>query len=238
MTINNGISPKNPSRYLGPNVYLSSIVSRNRAPTSADYKQPETGKLYPLGSYWIVSVNPTTGTQGDLWYLSKIAANVAYWLLVSSGSSGPLIKIGVPDGTTPVYPDATGLINFTSTDGSVVITGSAGGLGAQNINFSTVEGSFTYVSISFADSPYTALSTDDYISCDTSGGAITIRLPNAPTTLKRYYIKDRTGNASVNNISVTTVGGVVTIDGLTTYLIAGNRGSITVLFNGSSYEIF
>jgi hypothetical protein len=67
-----GFSPKAPNRYLAPNVYLSSVVARNRRPTGADYRQPETGKLYPIASYWMVSIDPTTGVQGELWYLSKI----------------------------------------------------------------------------------------------------------------------------------------------------------------------
>ena len=97
---------------------------------------------------------------------------------------------------------------------------------------------FSYTDIDFADSPYTVLSTDDYISCDTSGGAITIRLPNAPTTDRRLIIKDRTGNASANNISVTTVGGAVTIDTQTTYTMAGNFDAINLLFHTASYEVY
>lgn len=81
-----GLSPKQPNRYVGKNVYLSSIVTRNRRPTSADYRQPETGKLYPTGSFWLVGENPTTGTQGDFFYLSKIVANVAYWVLIETGT--------------------------------------------------------------------------------------------------------------------------------------------------------
>ncbi len=79
MTTPSGFSPKNPNKYLGPNVYSTTIVVRNREPTGADYRQPETGRLYPLGCQWIVSKDPTTGTQGDLWYLSKIESNVGYW---------------------------------------------------------------------------------------------------------------------------------------------------------------
>ncbi len=75
-----GISPKNPTKYLGPGIYTLSIVTRNRAPTGADIKQPSTGAYYPIGSFWVISKNPTTGSEGDLWYLSKIVANVAYWI--------------------------------------------------------------------------------------------------------------------------------------------------------------
>lgn len=111
-----GLSPKDPNKYLGPNVYVSSVVVRNRRPTGADYRQPETGKLYPNASYWLIGSDPTTGVQGELWYLSKIVANVAYWLLLGSGSVGPLLDIQVQvataPGVNPVTPTLGGLITI------------------------------------------------------------------------------------------------------------------------------
>ena len=85
--------------------------------------------------------------------------------------------------------------------------------------------------------PYAALSTDYFISVDSSA-ARTINLPNAPTTRKTYVIKDRVGSAAVNNITITTPGGIVNIDGATSYAINTNYGAITVVFNGTSYEVF
>lgn len=85
--------------------------------------------------------------------------------------------------------------------------------------------------------PYTALPNDYYISVDTSAPR-TILLPNAPTTFKSYLIKDRTGQAGMNNMTITTVGGVVLIDGSPSESIKDNYDSIEVLFNGTSYEIF
>jgi len=90
-------------------------------------------------------------------------------------------------------------------------------------------------------SPYTVSATDKFISCDTkssTAGTIQILLPNAPTTNRTFTIKDRTGGASVNNISITTVGGAVTIDGQTTYKLASNYAAVDLLFNGTSYEVF
>jgi len=84
MSFYTGNSPKIPNKYVGPGIYLNSIVSRNREPLGTDYRQPETGRLYPIGSEWIIGANPTTGVQGDKWYLSKIVANVAYWVQSSS----------------------------------------------------------------------------------------------------------------------------------------------------------
>lgn len=79
-----GYSSKNPTKYLGLNVSISSIVIRNREPTTADIKQPNTGKYYPFGSFWLVGetspgVDPVTGARGDLWYLAYIDANAGIW---------------------------------------------------------------------------------------------------------------------------------------------------------------
>lgn len=104
--------------------------------------------------------------------------------------------------------------------------------------WSAVSLSPTYTSVNFAASPYTVLTTDQYISVDSSGGAVTLRFPNAPTTSKTYTIKDRTGNAATNNITYTTVGGAVTIDGATSNVININYGSINLLFNATSYEAY
>ncbi len=120
MSSSAGLSPKDPNKYLGPNVYLSSIVARNREPTGADYRQPETGKNYPLGSYWLISKDPVSGTQGDLWYLSKIVANVAYWLEVSSGGSGTLIDIQVDAVTAPGVNPVTPLLGQIDFNGAAV----------------------------------------------------------------------------------------------------------------------
>lgn len=88
-------------------------------------------------------------------------------------------------------------------------------------------GSFPYV-----------VGNDIFISVDTSGGANTVELPNAPRSGNIYIVKDRTGNAGANNLTVTTVGGAVNIDGAATYVINVNFGSASFIFNGTSYEVF
>ena len=122
-----------------------------------------------------------------------------------------------------------------STAGNIWTTGTGSTLTVQptQAQFMT-----NYTSVAIGASPYTALATDYYISVVSSGGAITIKLPNAPTTNRLFIIKDKSGNATTDNISVTTVGGAVTIDGQTTATIDSNFGSLQLLFNGTSYEIY
>lgn len=135
MPQNTSYSPKGPTKYTGPGINPSSVVTRSREPTGADYRQPENGKLYPVSSFWLVGNDPTTGAVGDLWYLSKIVSNVAYWVKFSSSSSIAVLSITVPLGVSPIEPDAMGVVNFTSSGGTISITGSSANPNNHTINF-------------------------------------------------------------------------------------------------------
>jgi hypothetical protein len=89
-----------------------------------------------------------------------------------------------------------------------------------------------------ANDPYTVLSTDYYLSCNVNGGSLSIELPDAPATGKVYIVKDAGGDAVTNNITVTTAGGVVTIDGDTSRVISTNFASLQFVFNSTSWEVF
>lgn len=95
-----------------------------------------------------------------------------------------------------------------------------------------------YTEITFADSPYTVLPTDYFISADTSGGAIIVNFPDAPTQNTSYIIKDRTGDASTNNITVKSLSGVTTVDEAASKPIAGNYGAMQLLYHSGNYQIF
>jgi len=86
--------------------------------------------------------------------------------------------------------------------------------------------------------PYAAIGSDYYLSCNTATGPITIQLPNAPSTNRVFIIKDRAGQGSQNNISITTPGGIVTFDGQATYTLTANYESVHIAFNGLLYEVF
>ena len=124
--------------------------------------------------------------------------------------------------------------------GTAVITAGTGIMVTPGVNTITISGNgtLTLTVTPVNTSPYVVLSTDQYLSVDSSGGAIQINLPNAPSTGRMYTIKDRSGTADTNNITVTTVGGAVTIDGSTSYVMNTEYAAINVIFNGSSYEIF
>ena len=96
-----------------------------------------------------------------------------------------------------------------------------------------------YTNVTHAMSPYTVLSTDYYISVDCSAGTVQLDFPNAPTFKQIWIVKDRTGNAALNNITLTTPGGSVTFDGLTTYTMNSNYQAINLLANATpTYEVY
>jgi len=109
---------------------------------------------------------------------------------------------------------------------------------ANTITIAATANFLTVTTVNHAASPYTVLSTDQFLAVDVTGGVVTIKLPNAPTTGRVIIIKDSKGSASTSNITITTVGGAVTIDGATSQILASNFSSVQLLFDGTSYEIF
>lgn len=121
----------------------------------------------------------------------------------------------------------------SSTAGNIYTTGNAG-TATLTIHESQAQALTKYVQVS---GTYAALASDYYISVSTALVS-TIQLPNAPATGRIFVIKDRTGSANANNITITTVGGAVLIDGAASQVINVNYGSATLAFNGTSYEIY
>lgn len=66
----------------------------------------------------------------------------------------------------------------------------------------------------------------------------TVTLPSGPSTGFYVIIKDQSGAAGTNPINVVVSGGIKTIDGLTTYPINTNYGSISVYYDPTSGNYF
>lgn len=96
----------------------------------------------------------------------------------------------------------------------------------------------TFTAVNHAASPYTVLAADEFLKVDSTAGAVTILLPNAPSTGRMIIIKDTTGTTGTNAMTVTTVGGSVTIDTLTSQSINTAFQSMNVTFDGTGYEIY
>lgn len=103
------------------------------------------------------------------------------------------------------------------------------------IDATSVPGFLAYIGVS---TDYVVQPDDEYISVTLSGSPITIELPNAPTTGRIFTIKDKAGTSAANNITITTVGGTVLIDGATTFVMNTAFQATSVIFGTSAYEVY
>ena len=228
----------------GANLYTQGFGSRpeNIEVPHYDFRSPSSSDiLYPIGKWWVV--------PGDsLWYLLSISSSqgitTANWIQIAGSGGSGVNSVNGNNGVTA-----------SPTTGSVVVSGvnattSTVGVASFNPLDFTVSGGGevsligttpnSYTNVTSADSPYTALSTDYFISVDSTGGPVTIILPANTTLNRQFIIKDRLGNASVNNITV-SAGGVTTIDQSTTNVFTDNFDSLEVLFHSgtpNNYEVF
>tara|TARA_R110000772_G_scaffold268686_2_gene397493 strand:- start:43276 stop:44598 length:1323 start_codon:yes stop_codon:yes gene_type:complete len=84
---------------------------------------------------------------------------------------------------------------------------------------------------------YTILITDYVILKDgITGGGDTVTLPNDATNGQMFLIKDSSGTANTNNITINTAD-TETIDGSAEVIINGNYDSVKVIFDGTNYSI-
>lgn len=68
-----------------------------------------------------------------------------------------------------------------------------------------------------------------------TGSATTVTLHQSPTKDDFFVVKDKKGDADVNNITIN--GGALLIDGTASYVISTQYESITCLFDGDNYII-
>lgn len=96
-------------------------------------------------------------------------------------------------------------------------------------------GSMTINRTTVADTSYTILSTDYLIVYTSLSSGRTVTLPTALLISGRtYIIKDETGTAAANIITIATTASQ-TIDGTSTKAIATNYGSLKLYSNGTSW---
>ena len=199
-------------------------------PTDSGTATPSAGVLNIFGD----SHNITTSGSGNT--VTVGLTGITQHSLQVGGAAEALTQLGVAsNGQLPIGSTGADPVLATITAG----TGISVSNGAGSITISaTGTTTLTVTSVNHAASPYTVLSTDEFLAVNVSGGVVSILLPNAPVTGRVYYIKDSTGGAATSNITVTTVGGAVNIDGATTFTLNTAFESISVIFDGVSYEVF
>lgn len=106
-------------------------------------------------------------------------------------------------------------------------SGGGGGSGILSLSYTLV-----------TTTPYTVLSTDSFMGVDTTTLEISILLPDAPATGRVFIVKDIIGLAPLNNVTITTVGGVVEVEDDTEFVMNSSFEAVQLLFNGTKYLIF
>ena len=79
------------------------------------------------------------------------------------------------------------------------------------------------------------VATSDYIVVSklAAPGAVAVSLPASPETGRIYIVKDGTGDAAANNITITPAAG--NIDGAGTKVISTNYGSVRLVYSGTEW---
>ena len=114
-------------------------------------------------------------------------------------------------------------ISPTSGTGANTVTITANGLAAEPVRIATT-------------TPDTVLATDSIVSYQLAApGPVAVALP-AGVLGTTYYLKDGTGDASTNPITITP-DGAETIDDAATATINTNYGALTIVYTGAKWEI-
>lgn len=166
----------------------------------------------------------------------KLNAFTGKFDLVTNVSSATVYGPGSStDNALVRWDGATG----TLLKNSVAILDNAGALsGLTSLSVTgptTMNGAQIYKRTTTA-TDYTVLITDCYIGVTSTAAARTISLPNTGVTTGQIFIvKDESGGAATNNITVNVTGGVKTIDGAASQAINGNYDGFNFIYDGTNY---
>lgn len=216
---------------VAPNVRVGTITSIGGTITIT----PGPGTLDLATSGAAIDINGLTGYPLTVPHGGTARTTFPQGAILLGEATNPLnsvqlaagqLAIGTAIGSDPVANSLTAGLN-------TVIT-----LGVGSISIASLIGSPVLSYTESATTPFVVLPTHNVIGIDCSGAIKTVHLPNAPTnTGNSWTIKDYTGSCAANNITVTTPGGAVLIDGAATYVMNVAYASITVVWSGTAYRV-
>jgi hypothetical protein len=153
-----------------------------------------------------------------------LLVGTAYAYLTPITSEG----ISAVQGTSPISVSTTSGVATVSTTGVVSVTGTS------PISVSTVSGVATVSSTALSAPTVNTISSNATLACNsknfivTSSIAISLQLPNPATCKGSIVIKDTSGNAQTNNISVLQYSGEEIEGYAGTKIFQSNYGSWTL----------
>lgn len=163
----------------------------------------------PVGTYKLMA----TLAQGDTYFYYPKSTTVPSFVLAGgSGNNGAGIQVAL----NPAMAGAP-----LGYSGAPVLYQGATipGLPASVANYGNA------TNITFASSPYSVLSTDYFIGCDATGGAVIVNLPAAALSKRQIIVKKM--DSSANACTVTRAGSDL-IDGATTVVDAAQYQSFSI----------
>jgi len=116
----------------------------------------------------------------------------------------------------------------------VIATDAGGGVATITIAGAAIQ------NVTVANTPYQILADDDYLFVDTSGGAVTLLLPDPTqfTYAKEYVLKDVAGMFSANNVTLSPFA-AESIEGLAANRIfQTNWGGWTIVTDGIDWFVY
>lgn len=107
-------------------------------------------------------------------------------------------------------------------------------IGSTN-TYKLADSGLSFVRTAVSTSPYSVLESDEFVGVDSSGGAITVNLPEISglSAQKRVYITDEAGTAATNNITIATAGSD-TVLGAASLVINQNYSSYSLYSDGGT----
>lgn len=233
----------NATKYTGDQISDVPCVDRPRAPTVTDIN-------YPILTMWrngdTNAVSPNA--FGDLWYLAYFIGQtgtsyLAHWIKLSGGGGGfgPLVEINVPLGVTPIQPDGIGAITFTSTGGTVAITGSSANPNNHNINFDLTGGGLA------VDSFTVQAATAPGLTTVTPDGLGNVVVNGNPVVNHLVPVETRSRALNAYNVEVqyaaSNAGALATKSGLahfdsSSFTVDPNTGYVTLAGGGLAVDSF
>lgn len=141
-----------------------------------------------------------------------------------NNSTGQTFKVTTNSGNTTGGTDLLVVDESgnTSITGNLTITGALG----RTVVVHTSGASYNLTS-----------GTDVLIINKGTGSATTVNLPASPATGLTYVIKDGKGDAHTNNITIDPAG-ATTIDGEATFVLNGNYVAVSVVYNGTEWNVY
>lgn len=188
------------------NVYDSTVLYRNSIAPSSSFMQA-AGDLY----------------NGTLDVTAGTAQSITAFVNNSTVSGGSTVTGATANITYDIASYQTAPTSASSGTSTQLATSGLNIAGGEVHKVRTVTGATT-----------TALATDYVLACNRAG-TIGVTLIASPSTGRTYRIKDISGAAATNNITITPASG--NIDGAASYTINTNYGSVDLVYTGSQWSI-